>query len=94
MLLSSTGRACHYQVASTLEVDVAFSKPNLLCVVCRNYLAEDEDAPFDGSLLSADKRCFSAFQARYGRNLSRALYTRLLLSGGQQQEEDEGARDE
>jgi hypothetical protein len=58
--------------------------------MCRNYLAEDEDAPFDGSLLSADKRCLSAFQARYGRSLSRALYTRLLLSGGQQPGDDDG----
>lgn len=63
--------------------------PAVCTLLLRNYLAEDEDAPFDGQLLSADKRCFSAFQARYGHTLSRALYTRLLLSGGQQEEGDE-----
>lgn len=60
---------------------------SVLWLHCRNYLAEDEDAPFDGSLLSADKRCFAAFQVRYGRSLSRALYTQLLLAGTQQDEE-------
>jgi hypothetical protein len=56
---------------------------------CRNYLAEDEDAPFDGSLLAADKRCFGAFQLRYGSALSRTLYTRLLLAGSQLGEGEE-----
>lgn len=51
--------------------------------LCRTILAEDEDAPFDGSLASADKRCMTAFQLRYGRSISRELYTRLLLAGTQ-----------
>lgn len=55
----------------------------------RNYLAEDEDAPFDGSLLAADKRCFGAFQLRYGAALSRPLYTRLLLAGSQLGDQEE-----
>jgi len=49
-------------------------------------MVEDEDAAFDGSMLAADKRCSGAFQLRYGRSLSSALYTRLLIGGAQQDE--------
>lgn len=51
-------------------------------------MAEDEDAPFDGSLASADKRCRTAFELRYGRGISHELYTRLLLAGAQASADD------
>lgn len=75
---------------SVLIVCGCCSVPHPPTCCCRNYLAEDEDAPFDGSLLAADKRCFAAFQARYGRGLSRALYTQLLLCGAPQDEGEGG----
>jgi hypothetical protein len=61
----------------------------VLLMYCRTILAEDEDAPFDGSLASADKRCRTAFQLRYGKVISRELYTQLLLAGAQPSGDDD-----
>uniref|UniRef100_A0A383VU49 SET domain-containing protein n=1 Tax=Tetradesmus obliquus TaxID=3088 RepID=A0A383VU49_TETOB len=43
----------------------------------RNEIASDEEAYFDGALRQAEKTLLGAYQARYGKGLSRGLYKQL-----------------
>jgi hypothetical protein len=44
-----------------------------LYCTCRNEIASDEESYFDGALRQAEKMLLGAYQARYGRGISRRL---------------------
>jgi hypothetical protein len=44
---------------------------------CRNEIASDEESYFDGALRQAEKLLLGAYQARYGKALSRGLVKQM-----------------